>query len=247
MIQQHQYILVGVLLCLFSSISISQEKSDVIHLKSGGKVIGTILDTVEHQSVHMKLQSARILEIPLKDIDTITTLLIVPSAGSIQISQSTAVYRPSHDSRARDTAWVIQLRSGAVYSYRTLDSLQGTSLFVSNHSVVDTVNITMIKELRLERTSHTLLYSFGGAIAGGIIGGAVASSSNDDQKTNTAGDIIAPISHAVKIAGGILIGGLIGLTAGLVWGVIHGADYVVDMPENNLSGQKQTILQLFQQ
>ncbi len=76
---QLRYLFLFAALSLIStSISFSQEKFDVIYLKSGGKVIGTIIDKRENQSVVIQLQSGDTMTIQWSEIKSFDVFVARP-------------------------------------------------------------------------------------------------------------------------------------------------------------------------
>jgi len=61
---------------VFSVCSLSQEKYDVVYLKSGGKVIGHILDKQEFRSVVIQLGSGETMTIKWEEIKGFDTLVV---------------------------------------------------------------------------------------------------------------------------------------------------------------------------
>jgi len=70
------FFLLMVLPFIISTISFSQKKLDVIFLKSGSKVIGTILEKHENQSVILQLQSEEKLTIQWDEIKGFDVILV---------------------------------------------------------------------------------------------------------------------------------------------------------------------------
>jgi hypothetical protein len=244
MIQRCNAISIFLLIALVPLVAFSQEKFDVIHLKSGGKIVGKILEKSENQPIRVELHSKEIMEIPW---NTITDIDSVSSSSKNQSASSPAspiTYIPAKSSYARDTSWIISLKNGLIKSNVALDSMKGSVLFVSNHAIVDTIDIGSITQLKLEHKSNAAIYAGCGAVVGGIIGGAIAAA-NSDQKKDALG--LSALGNGLQTLAGIGTGGLIGLVVGYFVGLTQsGYNIDIDMPKNNLIGSENLIYTLFQ-
>jgi hypothetical protein len=74
MIQRCNAISIILLIVLFPLIAYSQGTLNVIHLKTGGKVIGKILEKSENQPIRVELQSKEIMELPWDIITSIDSI-----------------------------------------------------------------------------------------------------------------------------------------------------------------------------
>ena len=63
---------------MISSICMSQQKFDVVYLKSGGKVIGTLVEKKEGIPVIIQMQSGEQLTIPWADIKSFDVIVVHP-------------------------------------------------------------------------------------------------------------------------------------------------------------------------
>ncbi len=78
MSQLRCFFLFAAFLFICASISFSQEKFDVIYLKSGGKVTGKILEKHENQSVVIQLQSGDKMTIQWSEIKKFDVFVVEP-------------------------------------------------------------------------------------------------------------------------------------------------------------------------
>ena len=105
--------------------------------------------------------------------------------------------------------WQITLSGGEKLGYATLDSVSGSSLFVSSGSRQDTIPVAQINEMRKVRRS----YAFEGFLAGAVIGGIIG-------HVTTPGDW----QGAARVGGALL-----GAPVGLIFGLAAGTDEVYDL------------------
>lgn len=84
--------------------------------------------------------------------------------------------------------------------------------FLKTETKKNSVTGLKIESTQMSKTSGMLLGGGIGLVGGGLLGGVLASNSNDDN----------PIDEGLSIGGGILLGGLSGMIAGGLTGYLLG-------------------------
>ena len=226
-IRKLHFIIVVCFILITIQSSSSQNRFDVIHLKSGGKIIGRIIDKTEKQSIHIELHSKEIIVVSWDNIKDIEDLVL---ANPILTSSVALV--PSESSTANDTTWEVVSRDRIVASNVKLDSLKGQYLFVSKGHNADSLEIVTIKELRLVKKSHFVTYTIGGTLIGAA-GGALI------------GHLSEGSSEGWGAMVGAIGGGVLGFVCGSIVGITQGNDIIIDMHDDNFVEAQSRIEKLF--
>ena len=98
--------------CLFiaSTICLSQQKFDVIYLKSGAKIIGTLIEKKEHQPIIIQMQSGEQLTISWDDVKSFDVVVVrTPKADS-------AAFAPAVELPPQNVVYVEAAGIGLLFS-----------------------------------------------------------------------------------------------------------------------------------
>lgn len=199
---------------IISTISFSQKKFDVILLKSGGKVIGTILEKHENQSVILQLQSEEKLTIQWGEIKGFDVIIVQGKSIDEKINDE-----PNNKT---DFPWkLISLAGDELYVNRLI-SLSDLSLFVFTNNKSISVPIDSIAVLVHFKEGHFWLGAGIGFVVGGVSGLIIGGASHQNSEQN---DPIKSGKSTFETAGaatlGLIIGAPLGFFAG---GALAGTD-----------------------
>ena len=210
---RHFFLLI-VLSFIISTISFSQKKFDIIFLKSGGKVIGTILEKHETQSVVLQLQSEEKLTIQWDEIKGFDVIIVQGESIDEKIKEE-------FNSKA-DFPWkLIRIEGEELYVNR-LVSLSNTNLFVFTDNKSIAVPIDSIAVLIRFKEGHFWLGAGIGLIVGGVSGLIIGGVSHQNSEQD---DPIKSGKAAFETAGAAGLGLIIGVPLGfLTGGAVGGTD-----------------------
>jgi hypothetical protein len=191
--------------------SISQEKLDVIILKTGGKVIGRIIEKIEGQSILCQLQSGNTIRILWNDIKETSEVYFKTLTSMMKATV------PVENSIAKDSIWFVKMYNSTQHSDITLDSLKGSELYVTKAQVRGIINIDSIHEIGTNKNTKILnIIGIGASV--GVIYAAATYQEPSSQKTDDllwgvfGGGILSAIPRVLV---GAFVGALIVIPIGL--------------------------------
>ncbi len=192
---------------IFFAVSFSQKKFDVIFLKAGGKVVGTIVEKHEHQSVTLQLQSGEKLTFRWDEIKTFDVMLVKEKSIDEKVKEESA-------NGDADFPWRLIDISGNELHVNSLASLSDTRLFSLRNDKSISTPIDSIAVLVHFKQGHFLLGAVIGFLVGaatGAIIGHVSSSPEPNKPLNSLSNQAgaATLGMVTGAIGGFLIGGII--------------------------------------
>ena len=192
-------------------MSSSQQKFDVVYLKSGGKVIGKIIEKHENQPVILQLQSGDQITIRWDDIKAFDVVTVQEKSIDEKIKEESA--------NDADFPWRLIYISGNELRLNRLVSLSDTRLAALRNDKSISIPIDSIAALVHFKEGHFWIGAGIGFVAGtaaGLIIGAAAAPKADPNKP-----IQSFANQGGSLATGLIIGAPLGFIAG---GIIGGTD-----------------------
>lgn len=234
--------LITLALFIVPCISSSQTAYNVVRLKSGGKIVGRILEQEENQSVRIELQSGEVLVIPRENISTIDQEP-PPDSSRIKLEGITppeGTLIPEKYSMATDTLWQIDTRRGIFASGVSLDSIRGGYLFMSGRGSRDSLRIDSIWKMMYRGESHFWLYGAYGALTGTVLGAIIGYTTYEKP---AGGCIVCGRDFAAIGVG--FFGAVLGFFTGGIAGSLGGIDSIYEFPGDGSSTTEAEIRKLF--
>ena len=207
------FFLLAALSLIFFSMSFSQKKFDVIILKSGGKVVGTILDKHQNQPVTVQLESGNKLTIQWDEIKSFDVLVVKEKSVDEKIKEESA--------NDADVPWRLIYFSGGGFRVNRLDSLTGSFLSTTSNNKSIRVPIDSIAVLVHFKEGHFWIGAGIGFLAGTVTGAVIAGLNVPKQDPTKPLASFGGLEAGGEIAVGMLIGAPLGFFTG---GVIAGTD-----------------------
>ncbi len=229
------FFLLATLFVISLSLSFSQQKFDVISLKSGGKVIGTILKKKENQPVILQLQSGDKLTIQWNDIKAFDVLIVQEK----DIDEKVKEEYPND----ADFPWRLIYISGGEFRANRLDSLSDICLYAMSNDKYIRVRIDSIAALVHFKEGHFWIGAGVGFLVGtvtGIIIGALSTPKQDPSKPS-----IPNLAPAVASVGGGLIGAVLGFFTGGIAGGTDGYEIYDLRTQTDFKMKRQILHQAF--
>ena len=160
------FFLLAALSLIFFSMSFSQKKFDVIILKSGGKVVGTILDKRQNQPVTVQLESGNKLTIQWDEIKSFDILVVKEKSVDEKIKEESV--------NDADVPWRLIYVSGSELQVNKLVSLSNKSLITLRNDKSISIPIDSIAVLVHFKEGHFWIGAGIGFLAGTVTGAAIA-------------------------------------------------------------------------
>ncbi len=197
---------------IFSATSFSQKKFDVILLKSGGKVVGTILEKHENKSVTIQLQSEDQLTIKWSEIESFDVLVVQEKSVEEKLNEEFIEHA--------DLSWRVIYGSGDQVRATKLDSLSGTCLFVNRRDKSISIPIDSIAVLTHYKEGHFWTGAGIGLVTGTLLGALIGGVSYQAPEQQNSFGVLGTTGKGFSAVGtGIVIGAPLGfLTGGIIGG-----------------------------
>jgi hypothetical protein len=226
-------LLAALSLVLFST-TLSQKKFDVIVLKSGGKVVGTILDKRENQPVTIQLESGDKMTIQWDEIKSFDVVVVQEKSVDERVKEDSE--------NNADIPWKLIYFSGNEVHPDQLLTVSDTSLLTLTNSKYTKIPIDSIAVVVHYKEGHFWTGAGIGFVAGAIMGGVIGASSISKQNPSNPTAPLTGLSEDGKVALGMVIGAPLGFFAG---GIIGGTgEYVTyDLRAQKNPKMKRQILQ----
>ncbi len=195
-------------------MSFSQKKFDVVLLKSGGKVVGTILEKHENQFVVLQLQSGDHLTIKWSEIKAFDVMIIREKSIDEKLKEDA-----TNDT---DFPWRLMYNSGDNLHLDELDSLSDTHLFALRNDTLISIPIDSIAVLVHFKKGHFWIGAGIGFLAGAFLGGIIGDATAPKGSDSTFGTAFTSGFNRMNAwAGGVTIGAALGFVAG---GILSAGD-----------------------
>jgi hypothetical protein len=173
-------------------------------------------------------------------------MLMIIAAGTITAATPLRAQSPEQATRASGPVsgrWDIVDRQGRALDDRTLDSLIGTTLYVSDGRLIDSMEIASIA--RLERAPGVSWWTgvACGAVFGAVVGGAIGYASYSDPPPKTGFNI--DLGPQYDLIGGAAVGLLVGVVAGGTVSALSSSGLALDLSHDDAATTVRRVRQLF--